>query len=115
MQKLSAAFLLSAALFSGAAIAAESDLPYGHDSDPDACGAALCLLGTTRDGDCDKYITKYLSIYRTRHGKFSPSRTGLTSIIDAFAYNSDNSAGFSGPLRFSTGCQSSVEYFEFTS
>ncbi|MQT27552.1 hypothetical protein GHN41_21175 [Pseudomonas helleri] len=75
MQKLSAVFLLSAALFSGAATAVESDQPYGHDSDPDACGAALCLLGTTREGDCDKYITKYFSIYRTKHGKFSPSRT----------------------------------------
>ena len=76
MQKLSAAFLLGAVLLSGTAAAADSDPPpYGHDSDPDACGAALCLLGMTRDGDCDKYITTYFSIYRTKHGKFSPSRT----------------------------------------
>ncbi|HDU8665229.1 TPA: conjugal transfer protein [Serratia liquefaciens] len=45
------------------------------DSNPDACGAVLCLLGMTRDGDCDKYIQKYFSIKRYKHGHFSPSRT----------------------------------------
>ncbi|USW97728.1 hypothetical protein NHF39_17810 [Pseudomonas proteolytica] len=29
----------------------------------------------TRDGDCDKYIQKYFSIKRYKHGHFSPSRT----------------------------------------
>lgn len=48
---------------------------YGSKSDSEACGATLCLLGMIRDGDCDKYVTKYFSIIRTKKGKFSPSRT----------------------------------------
>lgn len=51
------------------------DYSYGSKSDSDACGATLCLLGMSRDGDCDKYVTRYFSIVRTKHGKFSPSRT----------------------------------------
>lgn len=50
--------------------------PLADDgSDPDACGAALCLTSAIRDGDCDKHITKYFDIERYRHGHFSPSRT----------------------------------------
>lgn len=37
--------------------------------------AVRCLLGMTRDGDCEKYIQKYFSIKRYRNGHFSPSRT----------------------------------------
>lgn len=78
MKKLPFAALLSALFLSGAVNA--SDLPspppnYGHDSDSDACGAVLCLLGMTRDGDCDKYIKNYFGIKRYKHGNFSPSRT----------------------------------------
>ena len=76
MQKLPSVFLLGALLLSGTAAADEPvQPPYGHDSNPDACGAVLCLLGMTRDGDCDKYIQKYFSIKRYKHGHFSPSRT----------------------------------------
>ena len=76
MQKLPSVFLLGALLLSGPAVADEPvQPPYGHDSNPDACGAVLCLLGMTRDGDCDKYIQKYFSIKRYKHGHFSPSRT----------------------------------------
>jgi len=52
-----------------------TDYSYGSKSDSDACGATLCLLGMTRDGDCEKYVTRYFSIIRTKHGKFNPSRT----------------------------------------
>ena len=45
MKKLPFAALLGAVFLSGAVNA--TDLPYGHDSDPDACGAVLCLLGMT--------------------------------------------------------------------
>lgn len=44
-------------------------------SDPDACGAALCLTSAIRDGDCNKYIDKYFDIEKYRNGHFSPSRT----------------------------------------
>ncbi|MGY2172132.1 TrbM/KikA/MpfK family conjugal transfer protein [Pseudomonas gingeri] len=44
-------------------------------SDPDACGAVLCLTGVIRDDDCNKYVTKYFSIEKYKHGHFSPSRT----------------------------------------
>ncbi|MEZ2726767.1 TrbM/KikA/MpfK family conjugal transfer protein [Pseudomonas putida] len=76
------AFLTVFAALAFAGVSHASDLPqpptdytYGSKSDSDACGATLCLLGTTRDGDCNKYVTKYFSIIRTKHGKFSPSRT----------------------------------------
>lgn len=76
MQKLLSALLLGALLLSGTAAADEPvQPPYDQDSNPDACGAVLCLLGMTRDGDCDKYIQKYFSIKRYRNGHFSPSRT----------------------------------------
>lgn len=52
-----------------------ADFSYGQKSDEDACGATLCLLGMSRDGDCDKYITRYFSIVKFKHGKFSASRT----------------------------------------
>ena len=52
-----------------------TDFSYGENSDTDACGATLCLLGITRDGDCDKYLKRYFSIVKFKHGNFSPSRT----------------------------------------
>lgn len=73
------AFLTVFAALTFAGVSHASDLPqpptdysYGSKSDSDACGATLCLLGMTRDGDCNKYVTKYFSIIRTKHGKFSP-------------------------------------------
>ena len=45
MQKLPSALLLGALLLSGTAAADEPvQPPYGQDSNPDACGAVLCLL-----------------------------------------------------------------------
>lgn len=71
--------LLVAAMILGGNVHAEqlppTDYSYGSKSDSDACGATLCLLGMTRDGDCDKYVTRYFSIVRYKKGKFSPSRT----------------------------------------
>jgi len=52
-----------------------TDFTDPDKSDEDACGATLCLLGMSRDGDCDKYLKRYFSIVRFRHGKFSASRT----------------------------------------
>ncbi len=76
MQKLPFALLLGALLLSGTVVADEPvQPPYVQDSDADACGAVLCLLGVIRYGDCDMYIQKYFSIKRYKHGHFSPSRT----------------------------------------
>lgn len=65
-------------LFAGIVHASEqppTDYTYGEKSDQDACGAVLCLLGMTRDGDCDKYVNQYFGIVKYKKGKFSPSRT----------------------------------------
>lgn len=64
---------LGGLLVSGAALA---EPQAGDDgSDPDACGAALCLIGQIRDDDCNKYIDQYFDIEKYKHGHFSPSRT----------------------------------------
>lgn len=62
---------LAALAFAGTVQANELPQPptnydYGSKSDSEACGATLCLLGMIRDGDCDKYVTKYFSIIRTK-------------------------------------------------
>ena len=77
MRKQVLAFLATLA-FAGVAQAGAqppTDFSYGENSDTDACGAILCLLGMTRDGDCDKYLKRYFSIVKFKHGHFSPSRT----------------------------------------
>jgi hypothetical protein len=77
MRKQVLAFLATLA-FAGVAQAGAqppTDFSYGQNSDEDACGATLCLLGMSRDGDCDKYLKRYFSIVKFKHGNFSPSRT----------------------------------------
>jgi hypothetical protein len=66
--------LISGVLLAGTAVAATPQA--GDDgSNPDACGAALCLIGKTRDDDCNNYISKYFGIEKTKHGHFDPSKT----------------------------------------
>lgn len=77
MRKHFLAFLATLA-FTGAAYAGAqppTDFTYGQTDDEDSCGAILCLLGTSLDVECDKYLKRYFSIVRFRHGKFSRSRT----------------------------------------
>lgn len=77
MRKQLLAFVATLA-FSGiaqAGVQPPPDFSYGDKRDEDACGATLCLLGMSRDGDCDKYLKHYFSIVKFKHGKFSPSRT----------------------------------------
>ncbi|HHW1937424.1 TPA: TrbM/KikA/MpfK family conjugal transfer protein [Pseudomonas aeruginosa] len=75
--RLKVAFLTAAIILSSSVQADQlpGNFNYGSESDSDACGATLCLLGMTRDGDCDKYVREYFSIVRYKKGKFSPSRT----------------------------------------
>ncbi|MFC3945621.1 hypothetical protein CCU68_06515 [Pseudomonas gingeri NCPPB 3146 = LMG 5327] len=77
MRKQLLAFVATLA-FAGAAQAGAqppTDFSYGQNSDEDACGATLCLLGMRHDGDCDKYLKRYFGIRKYKHGDFSPSRT----------------------------------------
>nr|QOQ33320.1 hypothetical protein [Pseudomonas syringae pv. actinidiae] len=70
--------ILATLAFTGLAHAGEQPLNVISDpdkSDEDACGATLCLLGMSRDGDCEKYLKRYFSIVKFKNGNFSPSRT----------------------------------------
>lgn len=68
------ATLIGGVLLTGTAIAATPQA--GDDgSNPDACGAALCLIGVIRDDDCNGYINQYFGIEKYKDGHFSPSKT----------------------------------------
>lgn len=66
--------LLGGVLVSGSAFAETQPL-VDDGSNPDACGAVLCLAGKLREGDCNKYIDDYFDIEKYKNGHFSPSRT----------------------------------------